>query len=73
LRDNPSTNLVDPLEELLALTDVCRLLGISRATLYRLLEANELPSIKIGRRRVVEPRALRTFIARQRRQAVRAP
>lgn len=48
--------------------DACRLLGISRVMLYRLLGTGEIASIKVGRRRLITRRALEQFIARQERE-----
>lgn len=40
-------------------------LRISRAQLFRLIASGELPSIKIGKRRLVPVREVEAFISRQ--------
>jgi len=43
--------------------DVCRLIGISRRTLYRLVSAGEFPGgLKIGARRVWHPGELDSYL-----------
>jgi len=44
--------------------DVMQLLRIGRATLWRLLNTGELPSFKVGRRRLVLRRDLEAFLER---------
>jgi prophage regulatory protein len=43
--------------------DVCRLIGISKRTLYRLVSAGEFPGgIKVGAKRVWHPGELDTYL-----------
>lgn len=39
------------------------LLGIGRTTMYELLDAGRIPSIKAGRRRIIPVKALEEFLA----------
>jgi excisionase family DNA binding protein len=48
---------------LLSIKQACRLLGLSRTTLYALLASGELRSVSIGRRRFVPSDAIEEFIA----------
>jgi excisionase family DNA binding protein len=51
---------------LLTQREAARKLGITKTTLWRLMHAGELPSIKVGGRRMVAPSDLAAFIARRR-------
>jgi excisionase family DNA binding protein len=42
--------------------EACRLTGLGRSKLYELLTADEIPSVKIGKRRVIPVASLRKFI-----------
>lgn len=44
--------------------DAARLLGVGRSTIYGLLAAGELASVKIGRSRRVSRRELDDYVAR---------
>lgn len=44
--------------------DAAKLLGISRAKLYELLDSGEVPSVKIGRSRRISHRALVEYVER---------
>ena len=44
------------------IADACRLTGLGRSKLYELLNAGEIPSLKIGKRRVVRVQALREWL-----------
>jgi excisionase family DNA binding protein len=46
------------------ISEACRLTGLGRSKLYELLTASEIPSVKIGKRRVIPVAALRDFIDR---------
>ena len=48
---------------LLSIKQACRLLGLSRTTLYALLASGKLRSVTIGRRRFVPSDAIDEFIA----------
>ena len=43
-------------------TEVQKLLGLGRSRVYELIETGELPSIKIGKRRLVPATVLSKFI-----------
>lgn len=50
-------------EKLIGLKSAADNLGISRRTLDRIIAAGELPSLKIGRRRLVRQEALLTWLS----------
>lgn len=50
---------------LISVPEAARLLSIGRNTAYDLIAAGTLPSIKLGRRRLVSVVALEAWIARQ--------
>jgi predicted DNA-binding transcriptional regulator AlpA len=49
-------------ERLLSLRETQEALGLSRAGLHNLLNRGELPTIRIGGRRLVAPADLRRFV-----------
>jgi excisionase family DNA binding protein len=55
--------------ELLTLTDVVRRLKISRWKVYDLMNAGSLPSIRIGRRRLVSADDLAAYVDRLREES----
>ena len=56
-----------PLEPLLNIGAVAELLGLSRASIYRLIEAGELQPIRVGARSPrVSPAEIRRFVERRR-------
>jgi len=61
----PAQAQVDKL--LLSVIECAQLLNIHRATLFEMLARGDLPSVKIGRRRLVSRRALDDFIRRSER------
>jgi len=48
---------------LLSIKHACRLLGLSRTSLYALLASGKLRSVTVGRRRFVPSDAIEEFIA----------
>src|SRR3954470_18806088 len=52
-----------PGPEAMAVPVACRVLGISRTKLYELMGDGSLPSVKIGRRRLVRLEAARNMLA----------
>lgn len=50
------------------LTVAARMIGLSRSTLYELIEEGAILSIKIGRARLIPVDSLRAFLAAQPRQ-----
>lgn len=44
--------------------EACRLTGLGRSKLYELLSAGEIPSVKVGKRRVVPVASLRQWLAK---------
>lgn len=52
-----AANVAQEPPHLLSVNDTAKALGISRNTVYELIRMNDLPSIQIGRRRLV-PRSL---------------
>jgi excisionase family DNA binding protein len=49
---------------LLNVAEVCSRLRISKWTLYRLIQAQELKTVKIGSRRLIRAQSLEAFIDR---------
>lgn len=47
---------------MLSVRETCKRLGVSKWTIYRLMEAGKLASVKIGSRRLVPQRAMMEFI-----------
>ncbi len=54
------------MEPLLSLEEAAKLLGVSSRTVRRALEAGDLQPIRIGRRILIEPAAIRAYIDRKR-------
>lgn len=52
-----------------SVTDLTRLLGLCRTTVFSLIRDRELASIKVGRRRLVPAGAVQDFLARCQGQA----
>jgi excisionase family DNA binding protein len=48
---------------LLSIKDACRILGLSRTTLYAQLASGRLRSVTVGRRRLIPREAIDAFIA----------
>ena len=53
-------------ERLMKATDVARILNISRALSYRLLESGQIPVVRINRTVRVKPSDLKRYIEMQR-------
>jgi len=49
---------------LLTVPQAAAALGLSRATFYRLIQAGQLKTVKIGGRRLVPPSSLEGYVAR---------
>lgn len=45
----------------LSVEEVCQLLGVNKPTIYRFVHTGELPSYRIGRRRLIRRDALDAF------------
>jgi excisionase family DNA binding protein len=45
----------------LSVEEVCQLLGVNKPTIYRFVHTGELPSYRIGRRRLIRREALDEF------------
>lgn len=61
-----STAPMDPTRpepEAVAVPAACRVLGLSRSKVYELLASGMLPSVKIGRRRLVRLETARNLLA----------
>lgn len=52
-----------------SVTDLTRLLGLCRTTVFALIRDRELASFKVGRRRLVSAGAVQDFLARCQGQA----
>jgi len=59
--NNNSLKLVDA--GLVRIDECCRFLGISRSSLYLIMDAGKLPYVKIGRSRRVPQQAMKEFAA----------
>lgn len=59
-------------EELLGRREICRILGISNPTFFRMIKSGRLPGRMIGGAWKVSPKALREFIDGQPTPAVPA-
>ena len=58
--------MVDKLEPLaVGSTEAARLLGISRPTLYQLLNRQDFPSFRVGNRVLISVDGLREWVKRQ--------
>ena len=53
-----------PEPEAVSVDEACRLTGVGRSKIYELIAEGTMPSLKIGRRRLVRLSAIRRFIAR---------
>jgi excisionase family DNA binding protein len=47
---------------LLSIPEAAKLLSVGRTMLYRLLERNEIPTIQVGRRRLIPTAALEQWV-----------
>ena len=54
---------VAPTTQLMSVTEASQWLGISRASLYRLVRSGAVPSVRIGSRRLFRPDDLAAFVA----------
>lgn len=54
---------------LLSVKGVARNTGLSRATIHRVIKRGELPSLKIGRRRLVRADALAAYLLAHEQQS----
>jgi excisionase family DNA binding protein len=52
-------------EEMITVEEAGRLLGVSRSTVWRLIQRGELPSVRRGGRRLVQARAVRNRTRRR--------
>jgi excisionase family DNA binding protein len=50
---------------LLSVADAAHMIGVSRSKLYELLASNEIPSVRIGSRRLVAVATLQAWVAEQ--------
>ena len=58
---NGSAALVEP--EAVSIMQTCRITGLGRSTIYQMISDGMLPSIKIGKRRLVRASTARRLIA----------
>jgi len=59
-------------ETLITVEDAGRALGVSRSTVWRLIQRGDLPSVRRGGRRLVPANAIRTRTARRRQAGIPA-
>lgn len=65
-QEQSQPKLETPIEPLLVrVEEAARLLSLSRSTLYEMMDAGELPSVRRGTARRIPVAALREWIARQ--------
>jgi excisionase family DNA binding protein len=57
------------LRPVLSVDEAARVLGIERATLYRLLRAGELESVRVGKRQKFRPEEIERYLAHGRAKA----
>lgn len=57
------------LEPLRPIPEAQIILGVSRSTVLRLLDAGELVRVRVGGRTLVDPASIRDYIARNREEA----
>ena len=55
--------------EPLSIPEAQIILGVSRSTVLRLLDAGELVRVRVGGRTLVDPASIRDYIARNREEA----
>jgi excisionase family DNA binding protein len=53
----------------LSVSEACKLLNVSRQLIYRLVEAGQLPIVKLGDRTLFRPRDVEALIERSVRQS----
>ena len=64
----PDASIAGPLQDLLTLPEVAKILGISRPTVYTLIDNEGLPVVRLGNRNVrVVPRSLQLWIMKRER------
>ncbi len=51
-----------PTHLLVAIPEACERLQLGRSTVYRLMDSGELPSVSIGRRRLIPAAALEAYV-----------
>jgi len=61
------------IEPLLSLVETREVLGVSRMTLWRIVDRGDLPVVRIGGRPLFDPEDLRAFIAANRAPKRRDP
>lgn len=54
---------IDPNQITVSVDEAVRRLGLSRMTLYRLIQTDQLRTLKVGRRRLIRVTELDRFIA----------
>jgi len=61
-----ATERYGALRPVLSINEAARVLGIERATVYRLLRAGELESVRVGKRQKFRPEDLDAYLERRR-------
>ena len=64
IKKTESLSMFNNLDELLAAEDVARILNVSLAFAYQLMQRGEIPTVHLGRSRRVRPVDLEKFIAK---------
>jgi excisionase family DNA binding protein len=64
-----STQGYEALRPVLSVNEAARVLGIERATLYRLLRAGELESVRVGKRQKFRPEDIEAYLEQGREPA----
>ena len=55
--------------EALGVADAATMIGIGRVKLYQIINSGELPTVKIGDRRLIRVEALRNWLASKEKRA----
>ena len=55
--------------EALSVADAATMIGIGRVKLYQIINSGELPTVKIGDRRLIRVEALRSWLAAKEKRA----
>ncbi len=62
-KQNPDHEIASTVEPLtVGVPLACKLLGVSNATMYRLIADSSLETVKIGRRRMIRYSSLKTLV-----------
>ena len=63
IEQKPTNTAIEPL--LVRVEEAARMLSLSRSTIYEMMDAGELPSVRRGTARRIPVAALRAWVAKQ--------